>query len=66
MWGIEARLTWELLFSGDGNLLQEPVADYAGMMEGMEAADKIVATPTNFMDMPFEPQVIKAVTLIED
>ena len=39
MWGIEARLTWELLFSGDGNLLQEPAADYAGMMEGMEAAD---------------------------
>ena len=41
-------------------------AAFGKITEGMEAADKIVATPTNFMDMPLEPQVIKAVTLIED
>ena len=41
-------------------------AAFGKITEGMEAADKIVATTTNFMDMPLEPQVIKAVTLIED
>ena len=36
--GIEAQLVWKLLFSGDENLLREPAADYAGILEGMEAA----------------------------
>lgn len=37
--GIEARLAWGLLFSGDENLLLEPAADYAGILDGMEAAE---------------------------
>lgn len=37
--GIEAQLVWGLLFSRDEKLLREPVADYAGMLEGMEAAE---------------------------
>ena len=37
--GIEAQLVWGLLFSGEEGLLMEPVADYAGMLEGMAAAE---------------------------
>ena len=38
--GIEAQLMWMLLFSGDTSLLREPApADYAGMLEGMEASE---------------------------
>lgn len=37
--GIEAQLAWALLFSGGEALLEEPRADYAGMLEGMEAAE---------------------------
>ena len=37
--GIEAQLVWELLCSGKEGLLREPVADYAGMLEGMAAAE---------------------------
>jgi len=38
--GIQARVAWKLLFEGVGpDALGEPVADYAGMVEGMEAAD---------------------------
>ena len=37
--GIEAQLVWKLLFQVDEGLLMEPVADYAGMLEGMAAAE---------------------------
>lgn len=37
--GIEAQLVWKLLFPGEEGLLMESVADYAGMLEGMEAAE---------------------------
>ena len=36
------------------------------MLEGMDAADKIVAQPTNAMDKPDEPQVMKKVTIVEE
>ena len=37
--GIDAQLVWELLFSGGEELLKESATpDYAGMLEGMEAA----------------------------
>lgn len=37
--GIQARIAWELLISGDGCLHDsEPEADYNGLLEGMEAA----------------------------
>ncbi len=38
--GIEAQLAWGLLFSGDESVLGAPAAqDYAGVIEGMEAAE---------------------------
>ncbi len=38
--GIEACLAWALLFSREDGLLREaPATDYAGMLEGMEAAE---------------------------
>ncbi len=43
--------------------------DYAafGMVtEGMETADAIVSTPTGFNDKPFEDQVIKTITVIDE
>lgn len=37
--GIQARIAWELLFSGDGRLHDSgPEIDYNGLLEGMEAA----------------------------
>lgn len=36
---IETQLLWHLLFSGTGRVLEEPAADYAGMLERMEAAE---------------------------
>ena len=37
--GIEARWVWALLFSGTGGVLEEPKADYGGMLERMEAQE---------------------------
>lgn len=38
--GIQARLAWKLFFEGSGQgVLREPDVDYAGVLEGMEAAD---------------------------
>lgn len=38
--GIEAQLFWMLLFSREDGLLREsPATDYAGVLEGMEAAE---------------------------
>lgn len=38
--GIPACFAWKLIFDGDKNgVLEEPCADYAGMIEGMEAAE---------------------------
>ena len=40
MWaGIQARLVWELLFSGADGCLEEPGVDYDGLLEGMDAAE---------------------------
>lgn len=38
--GIQARIVWALLT--DRDLLEEPGADYAGLLEGMEAAQLLV------------------------
>ena len=37
--GIEAQLMWRLLFCGTDGVLAEPVVDYGGMLERMEAAE---------------------------
>ena len=37
--GIEVQLMWQLLYSGTGGVLEEPVADYGGMLERMEAEE---------------------------
>ena len=37
--GIYTQLMWQLLNSGTGAVLEEPVADYGGMLERMEAAE---------------------------
>ena len=37
--GIEARMMWFLLTSGVAGVLEEPGADYAGVLERMEAAE---------------------------
>ena len=38
--GIPALVAWRLLFGDiESGVLEEPHADYAGMLEGMEAAD---------------------------
>lgn len=39
MGGIEAQLMWQLLFAGSPGVLREPVEDYSGLLEGMEAAE---------------------------
>ena len=41
-------------------------AAFGKIIEGMDAADKIVAQPTNAMDKPDEPQVMKKVTIVEE
>lgn len=37
--GIEARWVWALLFSGTDGVLEDPKADYGGMLERMEAQE---------------------------
>ena len=41
-------------------------AAFGKIIEGMDVADKIVAQPTNAMDKPDEPQVMKKVTIVEE
>ncbi len=41
-------------------------AAFGKIVEGMEAADKIVSVRTDYMDKPFEPQVMKKVSMLED
>ena len=41
-------------------------AAFGKIIEGMDAADKIVAQPTNAMDKPDEPQVMKKVMIVEE
>lgn len=36
--GIEARILWQLLFSGVDGTLEEPASDYGGSLDRMEAA----------------------------
>ena len=40
-------------------------AAFGKVFEGMETADKIVNTPTDFRDKPYQPQRMKKVTLEE-
>lgn len=36
---IEAQLMWQLLFSGRARVVEEPVTDYGGMLDRMEATE---------------------------
>lgn len=47
----------------DAPHLDGQYAAFGKVTEGMEAADEIVAVPTNSMDCPFEPQVIKTIVV---
>ena len=40
--GIQAQLAWRLLFARANDILEEPAEDYAGMLEGMEAAQLLM------------------------
>ena len=50
----------------DAPHLDGQYAAFGKIIEGMEAADKIVAQPRNAMDKPNEPQVMKKVTIVEE
>ena len=50
----------------DAPHLDGQYAAFGKIIEGMEAADKIVAQPRNAMDKPDEPQVMKKVTIVEE
>ena len=41
-------------------------AAFGRIVEGMEAADKIVSAKRDYMDKPLEPQVIKQIVMIEE
>lgn len=47
----------------DAPHLDGQYAAFGKVLEGMEAADEIVAVPRNAMDCPFEPQVIKTIVV---
>ena len=50
----------------DAPHLDGQYAAFGKIIEGMEAADKIVSTPRSPMDRPNEPQVMKKVTIEEE
>ena len=50
----------------DAPHLDGQYAAFGKIIEGMEAADKIVQQPRNGMDKPNEPQVMKKVTIEEE
>ena len=50
----------------DAPHLDGQYAAFGKIIEGMEAADKIVGQPRNPMDRPDEPQVMKKVTIEEE
>ena len=47
----------------DAPHLDGDYAAFGKVIEGMEAADRIVSVPTDFHDRPLEPQVMKKVTV---
>ena len=49
----------------DAPHLDGQYAAFGKVTEGMDTADRIVATPTNFQDKPLHPQVIKTIK-VED
>ena len=49
----------------DAPHLDGQYAAFGKVTEGMDTADRIVATPTNYMDKPLHPQVIKTIK-VED
>jgi len=50
----------------DAPYLDGQYAAFGAVVEGMDVADEIVATPKNFQDRPETPQVMKKVYLAED
>ena len=61
---LEAQLMWYLLFSGPGRVLEEPAADYGGMLERMEAAELLalmeqVQERLKAMGVPSGPAEVK-------
>ena len=50
----------------DAPHLDGQYAAFGRIIEGMEAADKIVATPRDFRDKPNQPQRMKKVTIEDD
>ena len=49
------------IMHADGTFLDGQYAAFGKVTEGMEAADRIVGTPTNFRDCPLEDQRIKSI-----
>ena len=41
-------------------------AAFGKVVEGMDVVDEIAAVPTNYMDKPLKPQVMKTVEIIEE
>ena len=49
----------------DAPHLDGQYAAFGKVLEGMEAADEIVAVPTNYSDCPLEDQIIKTIVIEE-
>ena len=47
----------------DAPHLDDQYASFGKVIEGMEVADKIVSTKTDYNDKPYEDQVMKKVTV---
>ena len=47
----------------DAPHLDDQYASFGKVIEGMEVADKIVSTKTDYNDKPYEDQVMKIVTV---
>ena len=50
----------------DAPHLDGQYAAFGKVLEGMEAADEIVAVPTNYADCPIEDQIIKTIVIEEN
>ena len=49
----------------DANFLDGQYAAFGSVVEGIETVDEIAAAPTNSMDKPIKPQVMKRVYFVE-
>ena len=49
----------------DANFLDGQYAAFGSVVEGIETVDEIAAAPTNSMDKPLKPQVMKRVYFVE-